>query len=260
MPLLSVVMPVYNVEKYVAQAIESVLDQPCKDLELIIVDDGSPDDSGRICDEYASKDSRVTVIHKEDEGVSVARNTGIDVAKGKYIAFLDSDDEWTTGFYDKDVYDLLNKREYKAYIFKYCFTDEDLNICGYPSGKCKNENALTQTDRFIFCIDSFVVDLDHIRSIPSIFIPGCNYYEDVLFESNAIHNINHIFLDKIIALYRQHSASISHIGLTTEKKYFSAIKGIIWYSEFYKGNNHAFYKIIMRVYSAVFMSIYLHHF
>ena len=86
------IVPVYNVEKYLPQCIDSILAQTYTDFELIIVDDGSTDRSGQICDEYKDKDSRVYVVHQENRGVSAARNAGIDMAKGEYIAFVDSDD------------------------------------------------------------------------------------------------------------------------------------------------------------------------
>lgn len=92
MPMVSVVMPVYNVEKYIRASIESVLAQTYTDFELIIVDDGSPDHSPQICDEYASKNSQIKVIHKLNGGRSSARNAGVDQANGKYILFIDSDD------------------------------------------------------------------------------------------------------------------------------------------------------------------------
>ncbi len=92
MPQISVIVPVYNVEKYLSRCIDSILNQTFSDFELILVDDGSPDQSGKICDEYALKDSRVKVIHKKNGGVSAARNTGIDEAVGEYIMFVDSDD------------------------------------------------------------------------------------------------------------------------------------------------------------------------
>jgi len=90
--LISVIIPVYNVEEYLAECIESIIKQTYTNLDIILVDDGSKDSSGKICDEYAKKDKRVTVIHKENAGVSKARNVGLDIAKGEYITFLDSDD------------------------------------------------------------------------------------------------------------------------------------------------------------------------
>lgn len=92
MQKITVIMPVYNVEHYLAEAIDSVIYQTYQNLEIILIDDGSTDNSGNICDEYAKKDSRIKVIHQENKGLSGARNTGLDVATGKYIMFIDSDD------------------------------------------------------------------------------------------------------------------------------------------------------------------------
>ena len=94
MPLLSVIIPIYNVEKYLRQCIESVIQQHIKDMELILVDDGSIDSSPQICDDYANKYNSVKVIHKTNGGASSARNLGLKNAKGEYIIFLDSDDWW----------------------------------------------------------------------------------------------------------------------------------------------------------------------
>lgn len=91
-PLVSVIVPVYNAEKYIKRCIESILNQTCNDLELILIDDGSPDNCGAICDEYATKDSRIKVFHQNNGGVCAARNTGLDHAVGEYISFVDSDD------------------------------------------------------------------------------------------------------------------------------------------------------------------------
>ena len=92
MPRLSVIVPVYKVEKYIHKCVDSILNQTFTDFELILVDDGSPDNCGRICDEYAEKDSRVRVIHKKNGGVSDARNVGVVESKGDYISFVDPDD------------------------------------------------------------------------------------------------------------------------------------------------------------------------
>lgn len=92
MPTISIIVPVYKVENYIHQCVDSILSQTFRDFELILVDDGSPDGCPAICDEYAKMDSRVKVIHKENGGLSSARNAGLDAAKGEYIAFVDSDD------------------------------------------------------------------------------------------------------------------------------------------------------------------------
>lgn len=90
--MVSVVIPIYKVEEYLRECVDSVINQTYTDLEIILVDDGSPDNCGKICDEYASKDSRVVVIHKENGGLSDARNAGLSVVHGDYVYFLDSDD------------------------------------------------------------------------------------------------------------------------------------------------------------------------
>ena len=90
--LISVIIPIYGVEKFLPKCIDTVLEQTYKCFELILVDDGSPDNSGKICDEYAEKDSRIKVIHKPNGGVSSARNAGINVMKGEFVTFIDPDD------------------------------------------------------------------------------------------------------------------------------------------------------------------------
>lgn len=103
-PLISVIVPVYRVEEYLGRCVDSLLAQTYENLEIILVDDGSPDRCGQICDDYASRESRVRVVHKENGGLSSARNAGMDVARGEYFGFVDSDDwvvpqtyEWLLG-------------------------------------------------------------------------------------------------------------------------------------------------------------------
>ena len=100
---LSIIVPIYNVEAYLCRCIDSILQQTFEDFELILVDDGSPDGCGRICDEYALQDKRVKVIHKKNGGLSDARNAGIDIAKGEFIGFIDSDDAVSPEMYLKLV-------------------------------------------------------------------------------------------------------------------------------------------------------------
>ena len=117
-PLISVIVPVYKVEPYLRQCLDSILAQTYKNLEIILVDDGSPDNCPAICDEYAKKDSRVTVIHKENGGLGSARNAGLDICHGEYIGFVDSDD-WL----DPDVY--------RAVADGLLKTDLDMAVIGY---------------------------------------------------------------------------------------------------------------------------------
>jgi len=100
---ISVIVPIYNVDKYIHKCVDSILAQIFNDFELILIDDGSTDTSGNICDEYVLKDERIKVIHQANKGVSAARNTGLDVAEGKYISFIDSDD-FVSEYYLRTLY------------------------------------------------------------------------------------------------------------------------------------------------------------
>ena len=113
MPAISVIVPVYKVEKFIDRCVESIVNQTFTDIEIILVDDGSPDQSGTMCDAWRAKDERIIVIHKKNGGLSDARNFGLDVATGDYVAFIDSDD-WI----DSDMLELLFKavRKYHADI------------------------------------------------------------------------------------------------------------------------------------------------
>ena len=92
MPAVSVIVPVYNVEKYLDKCVQSIVSQTFKDIEIILVDDGSKDKSGRMCDEWSRRDKRVKVIHKENGGIADARNVGLSHSNGQWILFIDSDD------------------------------------------------------------------------------------------------------------------------------------------------------------------------
>lgn len=100
--MISVIVPVFNTEKYLDQCIQSILSQTYSNIELLLVDDGSTDSSGAICDRYAEQDSRVRVFHKPNGGVSSARNKGLEVAKGEYVIYCDADD-WI----DVDMYKVM---------------------------------------------------------------------------------------------------------------------------------------------------------
>lgn len=121
-PLISVIVPVYNVEKFLAECLHSVINQTYANLEIILVDDGSKDSSGKICDDYVEKDSRVKVIHQENAGLSAARNAGVEIASGQYIMFVDSDD-----LIDLDTLQIL----YDVIIE----TESDISSCNSTSDK-----------------------------------------------------------------------------------------------------------------------------
>lgn len=107
MPKISVIVPIYKAEKYLPKCIDSILGQTFSDFELILVDDGSPDGCGAICDEYEKKDSRLCVIHLENGGVAAARNAGLDIARGEWVAFCDSDDYWAADYLEVMYGELL---------------------------------------------------------------------------------------------------------------------------------------------------------
>lgn len=129
--LISIIIPVYKVEKYLEKCIQSVINQTYENLQIILVDDGSPDNCGKICDEYAQKDHRIEVIHKSNGGLSDARNKGLEIAKGEYIGFIDSDD-----YIESDMYEVLYNllKQYNA----------DVSICNFytvSQGKIAIKNA-----------------------------------------------------------------------------------------------------------------------
>ena len=116
--LVSIIVPVYNTEKYLMECVDSLINQTYTNLEILLIDDGSTDNSGNICDEYSKKDCRVRVIHKENGGVSSARNTGLDLAQGEYISFLDADD-------------VIDKEYVSIMLQKIVETKSDLTFCKY---------------------------------------------------------------------------------------------------------------------------------
>lgn len=117
-PLISIIVPVYNVEMYLAKCVDSILAQTYTNLEIFLVNDGSSDCCGKLCDEYAKEDKRIKVIHKKNGGLSDARNVAIDVATGEFITFIDSDD-YVTDDYIMTLYSLIEKYECKVSIALY---------------------------------------------------------------------------------------------------------------------------------------------
>ncbi|BDP63405.1 hypothetical protein EfmJHP80_09010 [Enterococcus faecium] len=140
--------PVYNVEKYLKKCVDSILGQTFTDFELLLIDDGSTDNSGSICDELAKTDNRIKVIHKENGGLSDARNIGIEVAKGDFIGFIDSDD-----YIDEDMYAFLYNN-----ILKY---DAELSMCGiYDVHKNKEIKKLTPFSQLVTKSEAIELVLD----------------------------------------------------------------------------------------------------
>ena len=130
-PLVSIIIPVYNVEKYLRKGLDSIINQTYKNTEIILVNDGSTDISGKICDEYATLDSRITVIHKQNGGVSSARNRGLDIATGEWVLFVDADDTLPN--------DALN---YFAEVVS--INDIDMVLGGYV--ECDEDGTISKSD------------------------------------------------------------------------------------------------------------------
>lgn len=136
MPLISVIIPVYNVEKYLCKCIDSTLAQTYTNIEIMLIDDGSTDNSGKICDEYVLKDARIKVIHQPNAGVSAARNAGLDLAKGEYVCFVDADDTVKEEYIYSLFSPIGNKR---------C----DIAMCGYSIVSYSMESMAGQVKKNI---------------------------------------------------------------------------------------------------------------
>ena len=167
-PIISIIVPVYNVESYLERCIESILNQSFKEFELILVNDGSTDGCKDICNEYKTKDKRIKVIHKENGGLSSARNAGLDIARGKYIGFVDSDD-----FINKDMYkilfDTIQANNSDMVICDYYKVNED-DINKFRNLKCNCENIK-------------IKNLNNLESIDNLFLTG----EKFIFAWNKLY-------------------------------------------------------------------------
>ena len=144
-PKISIIVPVYNVEQYLERCVESLINQTYKNIEIILVDDGATDNSGQLCDELAQRDPRIVVYHKENGGLSDARNYGIDKASGDYIGFIDSDD-----FIDDDMYEVLlsNILEYNADI-SFCRIYDINDGENIEKDKTKNEPFVLSSEEMV---------------------------------------------------------------------------------------------------------------
>lgn len=172
-PTLSVVVPVYNAEKYIKRCIESILNQTLKDLELILVNDGSKDNSGAICDEYAKIDNRVKVVHKENGGAASARNAGIAKATGKYIGFCDADD-----YLDREMYETLIS------IMK----EQNLSTIECLANVYDTNGNLLDSEKS----DKVLATIDEINSIKNIFLHRGNVSLATRITSSEIIKSIHI--------------------------------------------------------------------
>lgn len=223
-PKLSIIIPVYNIENYLARCLDSILNQTFTDFEVIIVDDGTKDNSGIIADLYSEKDNRIKVIHKENGGVSTARFEGIKIAKGEYIGFVDGDD-----MIDPDMYSILiaNAEKYNA----------DISHCGYkmvfPDGRIDyyyntnkfvvqdNQNGLTDLLKGEFIEPGLwnkVYKTDFVKNVVlnKIMDSSIRINEDLLMNYYLFKQANKsVFIDKCLYHYMIHknSAATSKINI-----------------------------------------------
>ena len=176
MPKLSVIVPVYNTEKYLRECIDSILAQTFTDFELILVDDGSTDGSGAICDEYARKDERIQVIHQENGGITVARKSGVRVARGEYVTFVDSDD-WV----DQDIYRTMLAQEPADIVI--CNMIRATNNGMFEIKCCVNPDKYDKQKLKDHFYPTMLFDFDHCQ--PAVHPSLCNK----LIRSEIIRNV-----------------------------------------------------------------------
>lgn len=208
MPLISIIVPVYQVKEYLTQCIESILNQTYSTLEIILVDDGSSDGSVEICDQYARRDQRIQVIHKENGGLSSARNAGLKQARGDFIGFIDSDD-WI----EPQMYEML----YNAISDK-----GDIAVCNYFYDDIGREYEACNRNSFM--VDSYqALELLIADEIPNyawnklyrrnlfqgLNFPEGRYYEDVAIMYLLFERANYVsFLGKALYHYRYRKSGI----------------------------------------------------
>ena len=231
---ISVIIPVYKVEKYIKQCVDSVLNQTYRNTEVILVDDGSPDNCPLICDEYGKKDSRVKVIHKKNGGVSSARNAGMKEMTGDYFVFLDSDDYWNDlNFINEAVFEYLIPKNTEVLIFGYAKFFEDTNIqtdyIDYSktfSGETKYEQikSLIENDMYQSSSWNKFIKSDLYRQYDLTFIHGI-ISEDIDWSARLlIFAKSFDVMKKTAYIYRQNSQSITH---TKTKKHITDLKNNI---------------------------------
>lgn len=160
MPYFSIIVPVYKVEEYLPQCVYSVLEQTFEDFELLLIDDGSPDQSGALCDEYAREDSRICVIHKSNGGLSSARNYGLKMARGEYVAFLDSDDFWDRKDALEAIFQEIQESAADVVLIKHRKLDMktgELEVC-HDASTTRHLNGLDYNDQLQFCVSRQLFD------------------------------------------------------------------------------------------------------
>ncbi len=214
--LFSIVVPVYNVEKYLKDCIDSVLSQTFQDFELILVNDGSKDSSGEICDEYALKDSRVKVIHKENGGQSTARNTGIEKAQGEFAVFIDSDDFFSDNSFLESIKNSLDD-DTDVVLFRYSkyYEDGRTNDCNIDmsSINCDSKTdllkQLVKRDAFFCSCWSKCTRMSILKNNNIVFDTSLSCEDMDWYYNVVLNSLNFKIIDKPFVNYRQRENSVT---------------------------------------------------
>lgn len=219
---VSVVIPVYNVEKYLRECVDSVLKQTYSSYEIILVDDGSTDSSGSICDSYLIKDSRIRVLHKANGGLSSARNAGLEIAVGKYVYFLDSDDYITAQTLEKLVETAEKENSDIVFFDAVSFADAEDNFKvsqnyirkhNYKTGKGTAVfSEMQKNDEFHSAVQLMVFKRRFLQKNGLVFVDGI-YYEDMVFSYSSLcvaDIVSHVHLPLYYRRYRPNSIMTSN--------------------------------------------------
>ncbi|MCX4302502.1 MAG: glycosyltransferase [Clostridia bacterium] len=205
--LITIVVPVYKVEQYLDKCVNSIINQTYKNLEIILVDDGSPDNCGKMCDEYAKNDNRIVVIHKENGGLSDARNAGIEIAKGKYISFIDSDD-YVTEDYVEFLYALISNNNVEVSICAHTVIYDTGLILEKATGENIILDAKTAIERILY--DEGLDTSAWAKLYETNLFKNIKYPKGKLFEDSAT-------TCKILSL-------CTGVAVGSESKYFYLIR------------------------------------
>ena len=222
-PLISIIVPVYNVEDYLKACLDSIINQTYKNLEIILIDDGSTDNSGKICDEYAGKDNRIKLIHKPNVGLSDARNAGLEIAKGEYIGFVDSDDYIAEDMYEF-LYNLVVDNDLDVAMCASCDVHEDGTVKTPKIFKTIfiNEKEKIIENLFVNQAGGLAISVCN-KLFKKKVIKNCKFTvgktsEDVFFVLKWIENTDKFCrISDVKYYYVQHMHSITHQQLYTPK-------------------------------------------
>lgn len=213
-PIISVIVPIYKVEQYIRRCINSIISQTYRNLEIILVDDGSPDNCGKICDEYAEKDNRIIVIHKQNGGLGRARNTGIEIFKGQYVMFVDADDYLSLDCVEV-LYTRITEDNCEIAVGNYIkIFDNDVTKAGFC--RCPEGRVMSRAD----VLSSYKPHLIYVTAwgklyrhdiIKNISYPTLRCGEDTWVFGDIIKQCNRIsFVNRTLYFYYQRLDSIVH--------------------------------------------------